>query len=469
MDIIKEKKSKSNIKVSVLISTYNKGKYIENTLDSILNQTFNIQDIEVIIVDDCSNDNTVDIVSKKIENFSNYMFVQLTENSGTPAKPRNASIDLSNGKYLMFIDGDDWLPNDAVENLYNLLRKNKTDYATGLTKYVYNDRIARSGVALSKIPYDSTHLRNFRKSFYHLAPAGRMIKSSVIKKNKIRFPEMIYGEDLQFFAEVFFNTKKISTTNKVVYYANRYTENISLVKSKESTILNRMQLQHKAYKYLSENYKKNKLFINLLYRVINKDILEAKFFKKNFIKQIDTLLPILQNVLKDIEKDFDSLKYVDDELNKQAIILIKNGNKKEIIKFVEFYLNKDDKNIHFVKDYAYYKYNGNLYKKKMHITFIRLFEKKSNVVLKLHSMNSDIKYLEIKERKDPTNYKIIKLKKNPFKNGEYTALFKSNNLQNGKWALTVLDKDLNASVIKSGMQFGFYDTVNGNLGFIKKQ
>src|SRR5699024_12204772 len=83
-------------------------------------------------------------------------------------------------------------------------------------KYVYTDHIARSGVALSKIAHKKVDLKNFRKSFYHLAPAGRDRKSVVVKKNNIRFPEMIYGEDLQFFAEVFFNTKNISTTHDVV-------------------------------------------------------------------------------------------------------------------------------------------------------------------------------------------------------------------------------------------------------------
>ncbi|HHQ7379629.1 TPA: glycosyltransferase family 2 protein, partial [Staphylococcus aureus] len=238
MKIIKNDKKNNKIKVSVLISTYNKEKFIKKTLDSILNQTMDKSDFEIIVVDDCSTDSTSDIVSKQVESFVNYQFVQLDENSGTPAEPRNLSIDLSKGKYIMFVDGDDWLPSDAIEKLYTLLKSNKTDYATGLTKYVYTDHIARSGVALSKIAHKKVDLKNFRKSFYHLAPAGRMIKSSVIKKNNIRFPEMIYGEDLQFFAEVFFNTKNISTTQDVVYCANRYDENISLVKSEESTVVN---------------------------------------------------------------------------------------------------------------------------------------------------------------------------------------------------------------------------------------
>lgn len=467
MKIIKNNYINNKIKVSVLISTYNKEKFIENTLNSILNQTMNKKDFELIIVDDCSTDNTIDIVSKNIESFANYQFVQLDENSGTPAKPRNLSIDLSKGKYIMFVDGDDWLPSDAIENLYTLLKLNKTDYATGLTKYVYNDRIARSGVALSKIPYKKIDLKNFRKSFYHLAPAGRMIKSTVITKNNIRFPEMIYGEDLQFFAEVFFNTKNISTTQDVVYCANRYDENISLVKSKESTVLNRMKWQNEAYRYLTNKYKNNRLFANLLYRIINKDILEGKFYKKQFIKEIDTLLPVFQDILNTVDKDFNSLDYADDELNQQAIKLIKNGDKQEIIDFVNFYLKKDEKPLHVSNDKYFYSYDGNIYKKRMHIMLQKIFQKDEKIFLKLYSKNSELKYLEVKSRKNPTNYTVLEIKKSLFKSGEYTVQFKTNKLPKGKLALTVLDENLNGSAIKSEMQFDFYETVNGNLGYIK--
>lgn len=468
MKIIKQNQTNKKIKVSVLISTYNKEKFIDKTLDSILNQTMNKEDFEIIVVDDCSTDNTFELVSKKIESFSNYQFVQLDENSGTPAKPRNLSIDLSKGKYIIFVDGDDWLPSNSIENLYTLLKSNKTDCATGLTKYVYNDRIARSGVALSKIAYKKIDLNHFRKSFYHLAPAGRMIKSTVIKNNNIRFPEMIYGEDLQFFAEVFFNTKNISTTQDVVYCANRYEENSSLIKSNESTVLNRMKWQNEAYRYLMNKYKDNRIFASLLYRIINKDILEGKFYKKQFIKEIDTLLPVFQDILNMIDKDFNSLDYADDTLNEQALKLIKNGNKKDIIDFVNFYLKKDEKPLYVSNDTYYYSYDENIYKKRMHITLQKIYQKNGNIFLKLYSKNSELKYLEVKNRKDPTKYTVLNIKKNRFKSGEYSVQFEENKLPKGKIALTVLDKDLNGSAIKSEMQFGFYETVNGNLGYIKK-
>ncbi|MFC0138152.1 glycosyltransferase family 2 protein [Staphylococcus petrasii] len=468
MKIVKSKEINHRPKVSVLISTYNKEKFIETTLDSILKQTMDIKDYEVIVVDDCSTDQTFDIVAKKIDNFANYKFVQLDENSGTPAKPRNLSIDLSKGKYIIFIDGDDWLPKGALEKLYTLLKTNKTDYATGLTKYVHSDRIARSGVALSKISYKKTDLKYFRKSFYHLAPAGRMIKASVIKKNHIQFPEMIYGEDLQFFAEVFFNTKRISTTQEVVYCANRYDDNISLVKSESSTSINRMKWQGEAYRHLMNKYKNNKLMPNLLYRIINKDILEAKFYKKRFINDIDELLPIFQDIIHMIEEHFNPLDYVDDELNRQAIKLIRKGDKEEILNFVKFYLRKDDKPLHEKNDIYYYSFKGTNYKKRMHPTLLKIEQENDKIFFKLLSKNSDLKYLEVKNRKDPTQFIVIDIKKNRFKSGEYSVQFKTGDLPKGKLALTVLDKDLNGSVIKSGMRFDFYETVGGNLGYIKK-
>lgn len=468
MKVIKNKEINHRPKVSVLISTYNKEKFINKTLDSILKQSMDVKDFELIVVDDCSTDQTVDIVSKKIDSFSNYKFIQLNQNSGTPAKPRNLSIDLSKGKYIMFIDGDDWLPEDALEKLYTLLKTNKTDYATGLTKYVYSDRIARSGVALSKIAYNKADLKNFRKSFYHLAPAGRMIKASVIKKNHIQFPEMIFGEDLQFFAEVFFNTKRISTTQDVVYCANRYDDNISLVKSEKSTHINRMKWQGEAYRHLMSKYKNNKLMPNLLYRIINKDVLEAKFYKKGFIKNINELLPIFQNIIHMVDEHFDALDYADDDLNRQAIKLIREGNKEDIISFVKFYLKKDDKPLHEKNDIYYYSFKGTHYKKRMHPTLLNISQENDKVFLKILSKNSELKYLEIKHRKDPTQFIVLDIKKHRFKSGEYTVQFTTKNLPDGKLALTVLDKDLNGSVIKSGMRFDFYETVGGNLGYIKK-
>ncbi len=80
MKIITENKKSNNVKVSILIGTYNKGKFIKKTLDSILNQTFDLKKLEVIVVDDCSTDDTLKVVASNLTNFYNYKLVQLDQN-----------------------------------------------------------------------------------------------------------------------------------------------------------------------------------------------------------------------------------------------------------------------------------------------------------------------------------------------------------------------------------------------------
>ncbi|WP_145541581.1 glycosyltransferase family 2 protein [Staphylococcus warneri] len=471
MKVIAEHQISKDIEVSLLISTYNKSKFIKSTLNSLLKQTFDKNKFELIVVDDCSTDDTLEIVNKIIPNFSNYKLIQLNVNSGTPAKPRNLSIDLSKGDFLMFVDGDDWLPEDAVEKLYNMLKLNKTDYSTGLTKYMHSNKISRAGVALSKIEQNKLDINNVRKSFYHLAPAGKMIKAEIIKNNNIRFPAMIFGEDLQFFAEVLFHVDKISTTQDVVYVANRYKDNVSLVRSNESTMNNRINFQMQAYENLVDKYKNNPLFEKLLIRLINRDFLSAKFYTYNFIREIDIILPTIHKAIKTIEKDVDINPLLDDELNQKAVELIKKNNKRKIIKFIEWYLIKDSKNLHFKKNIAYYKYKCRYYKKPMHVILQKISKKDGNTILHLFSKNSSINFIEVKNRKDPTQYHLLNIKKNALKPGEYLVKFNTGNISKGKVSLIVLDKDLNSSVIKTENQAesqpGFYKTINNNLGFIK--
>lgn len=469
MKILKEKKNNTSIKVSVLISTYNKENFIGKTLKSLLNQTMNKSDFEVILVDDCSTDNTLNIASMIINEFDNYKLVQFDGNSGTPAKPRNLSIDLSAGKYIMFVDGDDWLPNNALEILYNLINENSTDYATGLTKYMFDNKTGRAGVVFSKFDQNKTDIVNIRKSLYHLAPAGRIMRSSIIKDNNILFPEMIFGEDFQFFADVLLNTNKISTTKKVVYYANRYSENKSLVRTEASTLINRMNLQMKAYQYLLNRHKSNKAFKNVLFRIINKDILENKFFDKRFLQDFDELLVTLQNALNIIEQDFKVIDYADDELNQHAIRLIKEGDEDKILDFLSWYKTKDDTGYITKNNISYYKYRDYLFKKQLHVILNGIINKNGKTVLELLSYNSEINFLEIKHRKHPDQFNVKKINKKRFSKNEYNVVFDTNGLSEGKLALTILDNDLNSIAIKSGFPNGFYETVNGNLGFIYKE
>lgn len=105
--------------ISVIIAMYNAEKYIAECLDSLLNQTF--QDFEVIVVDDCSTDFSRAVVYSFFPKFHDRLkLMKFKENSGLPGIPRNYALDMAQGKYVYFLDADDFLSATALEELYNV-------------------------------------------------------------------------------------------------------------------------------------------------------------------------------------------------------------------------------------------------------------------------------------------------------------------------------------------------------------
>ncbi len=105
---------------------YNSEKYIGECLTSLANQTF--QNFDVIVVDDCSTDNSRKVVQSFSETFSGRLKLKkMSKNSGCPGLPRNTALDMARGKYIYFLDSDDLLTETAIEELYNVAEKFDAD------------------------------------------------------------------------------------------------------------------------------------------------------------------------------------------------------------------------------------------------------------------------------------------------------------------------------------------------------
>jgi len=112
--------------VSIIIPMYNVEKYIGECLDSILAQT--LKNFEVIVVDDCSTDNSVAIVESYLEKFGGRLKIKRTRNnSGGCAVPRNFGLPFSSGEYILFMDGDDTITPTALNELYTIAKKFDAD------------------------------------------------------------------------------------------------------------------------------------------------------------------------------------------------------------------------------------------------------------------------------------------------------------------------------------------------------
>ena len=101
--------------VTILIPCYNGAKFLEACLNSCLSQTYS--NIEIIVINDGSTDNSLEILNQYASNHSNIK-VYSQENQGL-AETRNRLIEYTNGEYFFFLDADDLIPDNAIENLYN--------------------------------------------------------------------------------------------------------------------------------------------------------------------------------------------------------------------------------------------------------------------------------------------------------------------------------------------------------------
>jgi teichuronic acid biosynthesis glycosyltransferase TuaG len=116
--------------VSVIIPMYNAQDYIEITLQSVKSQTY--ENIELIIIDNASTDNSLSIVNSLLESFNNVKVIKCEDNSGGPARPRNMGIDIAKGEYLAFLDSDDiWTSNKLEVQIKHMLKHELNFTSTG--------------------------------------------------------------------------------------------------------------------------------------------------------------------------------------------------------------------------------------------------------------------------------------------------------------------------------------------------
>lgn len=131
-------------KISVIIPIYNAENELETAINSIINQNFGFENIELILVDDKSTDNSKEIIQKYENKYKNIIGVYLDNNSGLPGKPRSIGIEYATSDYLMFLDADDEYTKDAFEILYHIIEKEKSDFVIANYYFNFDGEIVKS-------------------------------------------------------------------------------------------------------------------------------------------------------------------------------------------------------------------------------------------------------------------------------------------------------------------------------------
>lgn len=212
--------------ISIIVPVYNVEKYLTSCLDSVLTQKFN--DLEIILIDDGSSDNSGRICDEYAEKYKRIR-VAHKENSGV-SSARNMGLDMANGEYIMFLDSDDMLCSHCFDTIVNDLNKTNADMYT----YTF-ERINEEGLKIeSEEKYrfrDGIYTqKDFLKQYYKLFHGfpwniwQSVFKASIINQNNIRFIEgKKAAEDVEFYIEYIMLADKILYKNFPIlrYRTNR--------------------------------------------------------------------------------------------------------------------------------------------------------------------------------------------------------------------------------------------------------
>lgn len=201
---------KDKKKVSIVVPVYNAENYIEKCLDSILNQSY--KNIEILAINDGSKDNSLKIL-KKIAKENKCIKVIDQENCGV-AKTRNKAIKEATGKYIMFVDNDDYIDKEYIETFVDEIDKNDYDFVIGGYR-----RVDYSGNCLYERVYKETEWTLFN----FITPWGRIYNRKFLIDNSIEFLPVKVGEDINFsiLAAIYKNKAKVI---KYVGYNQLYNE-----------------------------------------------------------------------------------------------------------------------------------------------------------------------------------------------------------------------------------------------------
>ena len=290
-----------NEKVSVIIPVYKVEKYLDRCVESVVNQTY--KNLEIILVDDGSPDNCPQMCEVWANKDARIKAIH-KENAGL-GMARNSGLETATGEYLMFVDSDDYLSENAVEVLYERMAVDGSDMAVGKHVDVYDDgrindsfcRWMEDEIVTSKDVFLA-----IEKHYYPVSACGKLYKKEVF--DNCFFPRLMCGEDLWTFPQVVNKCNLISVVNKDLYYYYQRADSIvhqrNYVRRRDEIEANlnfaSFLLHKEYYSAAAKWFERTVHFLCELQNSKEARKLISKYFSQHECKMIYVLLPLKAKV-----------------------------------------------------------------------------------------------------------------------------------------------------------------------------
>ena len=353
---------------SVILSIYNTGRYLDDSIGSLLNQTIGIKKIQIILVNDGSSDNSENVCLKYKILFKNNIIYIKTEHSGV-SKARNIGLSLAKGKYINFLDSDDKWDSQAFKYINLFFKFNKNIDLIG-TRIKFFE--SKNGYHFLDYKFSKTRVVNLTEEYncIQLSAASSFFRKTSLKQNKFE-ENILFGEDCRFISNILLIKPLFGIIREVIYYYRRRADSTSAIQNTEKNIEYYFSTINNVQQYLINKsinlYNKIVPFIQfyIAYEIVFRiSSLAFKFLDLfNYNKYCD----LIENLLKQIED-----KYI---LEQQVLSRLK-------IYVLSKKYNKDMRyNIKLIRgNFIYSKYNLINPKRNKDIIIWRIFEIKNDII-----------------------------------------------------------------------------------------
>lgn len=221
---------KNNSYISIIVPAYNAERYIKKCLESLVNQTF-YNNLELIVVDDGSTDDTKNILDDYEVKYKNVK-VYHTDNNGV-SNARNYGLEQACGKYITFVDADDWVDLDCYEKMYKIAEENDIDivaaglYVDGSNGHIVTRELTDQDILIDKI----TSIREYLYGNFDVHIYNKLFRRDIIIKHKFDIKLRI-AEDRLFLFECLLDADKVFCMKRCFYH---YFQNESSVMNQKFT------------------------------------------------------------------------------------------------------------------------------------------------------------------------------------------------------------------------------------------
>lgn len=241
--------------VSIIVPTYNVERYVEECIESLLNQTYS--NIEILVLDDGSTDATVYLLKQYQDKIQ---LIVNSNNKGQGAR-RNEGMKLAQGKYIYFVDSDDWIEPETVQEAVTQLERTQADMVrfNGLSFYDANAETVKegrydfSGRLEHKGVYEKEEALKANRRTYSASPCLYIVKKDLVERHNLLFLEGVLHEDEYFTTKLFTVTETMTYLNQS-YYHRRYRTASTMTESTRAHQLKSFTSYVKVFKGLEEDY-----------------------------------------------------------------------------------------------------------------------------------------------------------------------------------------------------------------------